>query len=165
MPKYTDEQIKKALECCNNGSCIGCPFHCGSSTCLANLQRAALDLINRQEAEIEKLRDERQYLRSKIGLLHGLEYITHTQVLGEDFLILSKEANGYEKLSTFIESKAIKEFAERLKEKFGNLEQTIRTDRKTIPVELAKAETDAILQIGCPKIIDNLVKEMVGEAE
>lgn len=71
MANYTDEQIKKALELCINWEaeyCEKCPFddECGNDgdTPLRN----ALDLIKRQEAEIERLQgkvkmyeEERKY--------------------------------------------------------------------------------------------------------
>lgn len=53
----TDEQIIKSLECCNRigGSCNDCPLYCGVSSCIKNLTLNALDLINRQKAEIGRL--------------------------------------------------------------------------------------------------------------
>lgn len=59
----TDEQVIKALECCasDEGSeaCNKCPFNendiCDNDT-LA-LQKYALDLIKRQQAEIERLKE------------------------------------------------------------------------------------------------------------
>ena len=56
--EMTDEQIIKALECCLGYSCSGCPCEKGASIlCLDDLHRYALDLINRQKAEIERLRE------------------------------------------------------------------------------------------------------------
>lgn len=54
----TDEQIIKALEhCSNTDRCQGCVFNNRrDATCINNLMRHALDLINRQKAEIEKLK-------------------------------------------------------------------------------------------------------------
>lgn len=50
----TDNEIIKALECCGRESCNGCPYdkncHQGNP-----MIRDALDLINRQQAEIERL--------------------------------------------------------------------------------------------------------------
>jgi FtsZ-binding cell division protein ZapB len=56
-----DVEIIKALECCKNGQCADCPriytpyeiFRCKE-----DLISNALDLINRQKAEIERLREE-----------------------------------------------------------------------------------------------------------
>ena len=61
--KFTDDEIIKALECCLSGNvnksaveiCSPCPFfHDGNCTDL--LKQNALALINRQKAEIERLR-------------------------------------------------------------------------------------------------------------
>lgn len=56
----TDNKIIKALECCiSDEPCIktGCPLHnadmCGADTQI--LEKFALDLINRQKSEIERL--------------------------------------------------------------------------------------------------------------
>ena len=53
-PRMTDEQIIKALDCCSNRStkCIVCPYF-EKTYCV---DRDALDLINRQNAEIERLK-------------------------------------------------------------------------------------------------------------
>ena len=50
----TNEQIIKALECCKNDDCDNCPNTFGN--CYANLAGEALDLINRQQTEIEKMK-------------------------------------------------------------------------------------------------------------
>ena len=56
----TDNEIIKALECCNTGNdCANCPLmrrtdiNCGDT-----LKKEALDLIKRQQAEIEKVKTE-----------------------------------------------------------------------------------------------------------
>ena len=48
----TDNEIIKALECCKNDDCDNCPNTFGN--CYANLAGYALDLIKRQEKEIEE---------------------------------------------------------------------------------------------------------------
>ena len=51
----TDKEIIKALECCMNGRCDDeCPFRETREHC-HNLDSLILDLINRYEAEIERL--------------------------------------------------------------------------------------------------------------
>ena len=63
----TDNDIIKALECCEEGAREGyclleCPRYCQSELldkdgdCTAELMKSALDLINRQKAEIERLK-------------------------------------------------------------------------------------------------------------
>ena len=58
MAKYTDEQIKKALELCTNWEaeyCEKCPFDVECENAGDIPLRSAFDLIKRQEAEIERL--------------------------------------------------------------------------------------------------------------
>lgn len=62
--KFTDEEIIKALECCisttTEEACAGCPFN-KQKLCDKDqwaLERYALDLINRQKAEIEMLKSD-----------------------------------------------------------------------------------------------------------
>ena len=65
MAKYTDEQIKKALACCVYANCAQCDY-CGDDKyqdCAYQLCEDTLDLINRQEAEIERLNDVVQRLQ------------------------------------------------------------------------------------------------------
>lgn len=57
--KLTDREIIKALECCKpkqNRNCSICPVYELGNFCAAELRGAALDLINRQKAEIERLK-------------------------------------------------------------------------------------------------------------
>ena len=64
MSKLSDNEIKKALECCSSSTgaeaCRGCPFNekdiCDNED--EAPQKYALDLINRLEAEIERLNKE-----------------------------------------------------------------------------------------------------------
>ena len=116
----TDEQLKKALECCNGYDCETCRalkycdyMHPGA------LARASLDLINRQKAEIERLKEN----------IDGLNIFTTNQI----------------KVARL---QAIKEFAERLKEKcYEDFQETYEM--------LSPYVTD--------DDIDNLLKEMEGE--
>ena len=99
--KFTDDEVIKALECCLNGNvnksqvevCSPCPFfHDGNCTDL--LKQNALALINRQKAEIVRLRSQvnrlKQYDEERDIRLHA-------------------------RLTTNARTEAIKEFAERLK--------------------------------------------------
>lgn len=56
----TDNEIVKALECCIAkpiALCKNCPYFLGNGKCKhSKMQREALDLINRQQAEIEALK-------------------------------------------------------------------------------------------------------------
>ncbi len=60
----TDNEIVKALEVCSNGYCYrdGCPLASGLEDdsidkCTSELSKAAIDLVNRQKAEIEMWKD------------------------------------------------------------------------------------------------------------
>lgn len=55
----TDEQIVKALECCkDNDGCNKCPYgNIFSKKCINLIQKNALDLIKRQQAEIKELQE------------------------------------------------------------------------------------------------------------
>jgi hypothetical protein len=58
----TDNEIKKALECCtgiiNIESCSQCPACVGCADCVDILREESLSLINRQQAEIETAKAE-----------------------------------------------------------------------------------------------------------
>lgn len=50
-----ESEIKKALECCKSGhKCDVCPYDDNGFLCSDKMKTDALDLINRQQAEIEK---------------------------------------------------------------------------------------------------------------
>lgn len=103
--KFTDDEIIRALECCvsstTNEACDGCPLNTeeGCETHSHLLESLALDLINRQKAEIERL-ISRVSVLAEIEKDYALKY-------GDDFdvSIVKKQ----------IKAEAIKEFAQRLK--------------------------------------------------
>ena len=120
----TDNEIIKALECFaldkdfDDSQCIGCAFE--HQFCTANMSvdiaKPALSIINRQKAEIERLKAE------------------------------SAMADGYaDALEERAKAEAIREFAERLKDKMF-CEDFLLCE----PCDMAE-------------IIDSLVKEMVGD--
>lgn len=59
-----------------------------------------------------------------------------------------------------IKSEAIKEFAERLKERLNTLEYTRETDRKTVPTDYFVHMMNDILHETVPCVIDSVLKEM-----
>lgn len=114
----TDDEIIKALECCrDNSRCYTCP-RLGMNCCMNLLMRNALDLINRQKGEIEQWKEEANRYQN-------------LWCMAVDDIRTAK-------------SEAIKDFAERLKEK---LQWDVEFDNKLV------------LESG----IDNLVKEMTEE--
>ncbi len=75
----TDNEIIKALECCcGDNGCFGCPYtENHGCRLLRNPIKDALDLLNRQKAEIERLGIElkamRGAARSYKALIDGLK--------------------------------------------------------------------------------------------
>ena len=60
--EMTDNEIIKALERCftlgfDASTCYECPFYTATAKCTEDLRDSTLDLINRQKAEIERLRE------------------------------------------------------------------------------------------------------------
>jgi predicted nucleic acid-binding Zn-ribbon protein len=99
----TDNEIIKALEQCEKQPyCDGCPYF-AKIGCKKHLYQDALDLINRQKAEIERLGNEVKEKTEWIAFLKE-------QVMGfnNDYCELK------EKFKT-ARAEAITEFAERLK--------------------------------------------------
>ncbi len=124
----TDNEIVKALECCSsevlvNLNCSHCPYQCPN--CMTILYKDALALINRQKAEIDRQDKEIERLN---GILENYAFEYGTTVDKERFL---KKAR----------AEAVKEFAERVKEKIRTMSRIVVYDED----------------------IDNLVKEFTEE--
>lgn len=126
--KFTDEEIIKNYEWC-----IGCTSdRCRECTldeegfCEEELQDLVLDLINRQKVETERLQKE----------------VNLVSILYQDVQERTEE----------VKTEAYKEFAERLKEKYG-----IFTPLGVNWIEEVKAVRVSD--------IDSLLKEMVGKEE
>lgn len=125
-----DEQIIKALECCatdDGNDCFQCPycnifFESGNGGCVNRCRKDALDLINRQTAENERLKERISYLEESIDCSR-------------------KE---YNRLLQQTQSEAIKEFAERLKRKiwYSDLCNLERTTTPEIITNLVKEMTE-----------------------
>ena len=120
----TDNEIIKALEGC---SC--------------DTLELALDLINRQKAEIERYEKENNEKFNKWEVLDRRTKERYSQL--------------YEEAKSVLRAKAIEEFAERLKEKDGN--EFIKSDYE------GKDEIYWFDQPEYESFVDNLVKEMVGD--
>ena len=113
----TDNDIIKALECHSKRMCSECPLREEFGGCSQKAFTLAFELINRQKAELERL-----------------------QIANRCFADIGK-------LYSEIRVEAIKEFAEKLKEK------------KKIHFDYHANKGFKYVEI---KDIDNLVKEMVG---
>jgi hypothetical protein len=152
----TNKEIVKALECCISAeSCCVCGYTkmCDGTT----IHQFALDLINRQQAENERLNNE---LHSKVEYIHEqLEIIESKKVEIERLTNIIDDGAGvchnchlkYAEKIEQAKSEAIKEFADRLKADIN----------KTWYYEL---END-IHNARALKRVDELVKEMVGEGK
>ena len=126
----TDEQIIKALDCCHSefgNMCSICPlFDPDNDYCEDELHKDALNLINRQKAELERLKKN----------IDGLNIFTTNHI-------------------KVIRVQAIKEFAERLKIKVkmynsegvdeGDLIDDLLTEGETVEIidNLVKEMTEA----------------------
>ena len=121
----TDNEIIKALECCTEDEdYTHCPSIKEMPYCSNDIMVGALNLIKRQQAEIERLKNEIQTTKDAYIMLQTKNEI--------------------------IKSEAVKEFAERLKNK--------------IKIECnpyGKPTFDYDTSIAIMRYIDNLVKEMV----
>lgn len=148
----TDNEIIKALKLCVTNDYFGhnckvCPFKPHGAVCTSVMLRCVFELINRQKAEIEALRMDNQQLQSDIAnanmnadhALAEIERLTNTQrIYPNDFCgVLCDFA---EERIAKAKAQAIKEFAERVK--LLNQENLIIWNEH----------------------IDNLAKEMVGDA-
>lgn len=99
----TDNEIIKALECCNHNhvwqkECFDCEYATFEGQCGNELIKDSLDLINRQKAEIEKLKLENRVLsQNRITMPERLEIVNNAR------------------------DKAIREFAKKLKKKISTI--------------------------------------------
>lgn len=122
----TDNEIIKSLECChdlsNCGDCQYGKYRTKNGLCVDMLQRDARDLINRQKAELENLKEQ----------LADARY-----------------------LNTVAADDAIKEFADKLKDKI----------QKSIDSYMNNCSNGYVLAEDVPLEIDCLVEEMVGDTE
>lgn len=137
----TDNDVIKALECCGKSDeCDGanCPYYnvpySDKKTCEGMVMYDALDLINRQKAEIERLEEE-----------HNKNF-EKWKILDERTKERYKEL--YQEAKAIVRAEAIKEFAERLK-------------RQVITVPLCQYEEYGYKAVHYE--IDDLVKEMTEE--
>lgn len=141
----SDMEIIKALECCigdkDGKDCVCCPLY-AIDECQDNLNIAVLDLIDDQKAELikeqnknSKLRNERNRLKAEIDRLRDVVEKTDNAYYRKVDEVRTAKAN------------AITEFAENAKEE---LYEWVGADN-SIPFYRIK------------KVIDTLVKEMVGD--
>lgn len=139
--KFTDEKIIKALECClcDSLECSQCQKKELDRIECDELATKTIDLINRQKAEIERLKECPKCVYEYDG------EITEYCVQGpcQNFKTVEQ-----------IKAEAYKEFAEKLKKELSAYRKKCRNalDNESVFV-VDKAR----------QMIDNLLKEMVGE--
>ena len=141
----TEAEIKKALECCadETGCAKGCPFFdkkkskCKVASPYGAFEKLLLDLINHQQEMIDALIAGQETLQK--ALAEKIAEIERLQKENNQFADIGK-------MYSEIKAEAIKEFAERVKMAFYY-------------------EFDEIFPSIMADNIDNLVKEMVGDAE
>lgn len=166
----TDNKIKKALEWLEEikGFCSSEEKYIYATT--------LVDLINSQQAEIERLRKEvnlvsiqfqdlqeryeeaqaeierlKSMNQSKLDTIHDLQ--SQNKILSKNADTAFQEGLNERRdlFGSEIKAKVVKEFAERLKEKSGKMEMVCSG---------ALVQRDYTIS---EEILDNLVKEMVGE--
>lgn len=111
------------------------------------------DFLNRQQAEIERLKDEN--LQS--------EYPARIRV--DDFFVCANSLGEWLEFCDSLKAEAIKEFVERLKKHIESLEYNVNTTRKTITVQMLYDQINWVLKEVIPKTIDGALKEMAGDAK
>ena len=141
--KFTDEEIKSSLEViattrnCNECKIRNCKW--GTCNCSQITANAALDLINRQEAEIERLE------KKEIEIDDFCRRLCRMRMLNGDAIASYEDLQNYIQEAKF---EAIKEFAERLRNKI-----------KTECNPYGKPTFDYDTSLAIMHYIDNLVKK------
>lgn len=130
----TDNEITKALK--HNAN--KCRLYEDSKR--QGLYKSTLDLINRQKAEIERLKNK-------------------------NTLLLKKKCKDVNTARKIIKSEAIRDFAKRLKSKLNNLEFRTKTHRKTVPTKFCDDNANWVMHECVPEEIDKLVREMTEAGE
>lgn len=166
-----DSEIIKALECCSLSDCMAdcirlkCPFFiekgfnrgCGLKdeyNGKRKLYEYALDLIHRQQAEIESLKNAN-------GLFEYLNYAAHHYVINgktwtQEFATIEARNKAIQDKVVLLsdiqtaKSEAVREFAEKLKE---NSHQYLEFDKSVFCDVTSSVKVEAI---------DQLFKEMIG---
>ncbi len=144
----TDTEIIKALECCSNSNsdedyCKDCPYN-SIKYCASAISKDALNLINRQKAEIEEIVHKLECL-----LCHatGGKLSKHTYPLDIMYTFVNDEIQDY---CEEARSEAVKEF----------VDLAIKTICEKVN---APSPSESYIVEKCIEVIDNLLKETVGD--
>lgn len=148
-----DSEIIKALECCEiTYDCTNCPAnrddnkytYMGSYICKGIQKRDILDLINRQQAEIDRLNIDLMAMRGAAN-----SYKAHYEDLKSENLVLSqKRIAMFERIEIIDNAriKAIREFAEKLKNKCRD---SVELDDYRVTVVTKSDIDDLVEEMGC----------------
>ena len=165
----TDNEIIKALDCCVKddegvrGTCNkNCPLFGRNVDCTIFLRKYALDLINRQKAEIERLTnklEQREEMMANLGVelttMRGAanSYKMHYEKAQAEIEKLKTEKDNLIKTYKGCMTEAIKEFDKKFKEKSSSVVTSCQGK------EIYETKQYQISAVN----FDNLVKEMVGD--
>ena len=159
IDQFKDEDIINGLEVCStNPDTCGrdCPYCALTSGCIRKLTGDALDLINRQKAEIESLQEYyKMYFDQKIEINDKQIEIDYMQ---DKYSLLEENIKK-------LNSKAIKRFAERLKARLTTLEYTKETDKRTVSTDYFVCMMNDVLHETVPSLIDSALKETTEEVQ
>lgn len=154
----TDNEIIKALECCSKNILCGQYPLKEKNNCINKLSAYALELISRQQAEIERLHDEVSKTRRKALLEASSKFAGHSDYHGDTILcklICMAEGKEVEIAKPLdkseIKSESVKEFVKEHKE----IMRSFLDDDNEFLMKWCEYEVNT----------DNLVKEMVGDTE
>lgn len=142
----TDSDIIKALECCTGLGCDKCKFNDGEPntwSCEWELKNAAMEVLKRQQAEIKRLKAENAEIEAEVDK-------QYEQARAD---ILGNMADGGASCHWCIaghRKNAIKDFAERLKERVN---------------EAAYEQPDDWDGCVCESEIVGIIDELVAEME
>lgn len=181
----TDEQIIKAYECCYGSEpCYktGCPLF-RDLNCDETLHKAMVDLINRQKAKIEALQMDNAQLHSDIinanmNLEHMTAEIERLKDVKFRYEILQKNYDEIEQQLHYLNNVEIPYLYSFTEDKDKKLEvianillgartKAIKEFVKTLKEHLCSYDLDDYHSFRAieEETLDNLVKEMVGDAE
>ena len=135
----TDNQIIKALECCADemGCKKGCPCFdpkAKGSCCTISkigIEKIALDLINRQQAEIERLQKVKEQIKKEKNKILDAQ------------MFLAKICDNLEKKLKTAKAEAIKEYTEKLEAKLYPLGM-VDSGRYLIQAMAVKTQIDRV---------------------
>lgn len=139
---YNDNEIIKALECCINGKCKGCPLY--AMNCSPKVAMAfSVDFINRQKAEIERLENDLEEMADRLGVL--LWHATDGKLSKSNYTteVMVCALNDYiSECCREAEAEAIKEFAEYILSLFPSDEYVTTISRFSVKYKAKEMERE-----------------------